>query len=107
MSFSKDNSTVTVLARSGSIDDACARYGLSRPKMYKMIKQFPQVAKRFGDMTLVDFAAVDAVIDSLPTTKEAPTLRARQLVNLPGSSRVSKVVAAARRRKATAEAAAQ
>jgi excisionase family DNA binding protein len=99
MSYSADIGSVVHLARSGSVDDACKRYGISRPKLYKMISEHPEVAKRFGGMTLIDFAAIDAVIDQLPTTREAPTTRGKQLVNLPGG-RVSKVVAAARARKA-------
>lgn len=106
MSYSADRAAVVLLARSGSVDDACLRYGISRPKLYVLIKEHPEVAKRFGGATLIDFAAVDSVIDNLPTTKDAPTSRNKQLVNLPGG-RISKTVRTARERKAIAEAAAK
>src|SRR5262249_45192346 len=106
MSYSADRAAVVLLARSGSIDDACLRYGISRPKLYTLIKEHPEIAKRLGGSTLVDFSVLDAVIDGLPTTKQAPTSRTKQLVNLPGG-RISKTVRTARERKAIAEAAAK
>ena len=93
------------IARSGSITDAQARYGVGRSKIYRMIKDCPQVARRFYGATIIDFAVADEFFNRLPTSTELPTKRLPNLVNV-GSNRPSRTVAAARaKRQAKNEAA--
>ena len=92
---------IPTIARYASIDDARKRYGLSRARMYNLIRQHPHIAKRLWGTSMVDLYSADAVFDALPTTAEAPSVRAGQLVNL-SDSKLSKKVIAARARKAKA-----
>jgi hypothetical protein len=94
-----------LLARTGSTKDATLRYGISRIKLYQLIKQHPQIAKRLGSLTLIDFAVMDALIESLPTTAEAPSVHRPNLVNLAGGKGKSKTVLAAHKRRAAERAA--
>ena len=96
--MSTNDAAVVMLAHSGSIKDAMLRYGISRPQVYKLIKAYPQIARRFGGMTLICFAAVEAAIEAMPLSCDAPHRR-KNLVNQPGG-RVSRKVAAYRARKA-------
>ena len=64
-----------------------------------------QIAKRLGSLTLIDFAVMDALIESLPTTAEAPSVHRPNLVNLAGGKGKSKTVLAAHKRRAAERAA--
>ncbi len=50
--------------RTGKIDQACLRYGLGRNTMRKVAEQAGAVVK-FGKCYLVNFAKVDAYMDSI------------------------------------------
>jgi hypothetical protein len=94
--------TLICLQRLGSIADGKARYKIPRNRWYALAKQHPGLLKRVLNRTLIDFAVADEIINNAPDYRAVPAgQRGGNLVNVPGG-RVSKVVAAARARKAKA-----
>ena len=51
--------------RFGSIPQACAYTGIGRNSMYELARQHP-IMRKFGGRSLIDFQALDSVLDNLP-----------------------------------------
>lgn len=62
MNVRKD--TAAAVAKTGRIEQACARYGLGRNTMRNVAEQAGAVIK-IGKCYLIDFQKVDAYMDSL------------------------------------------
>lgn len=60
----KRENACTVEAKTGSIDEACQRYGLGKATMRRVAEDAGAVI-RIGRRLLVNFARVDAFMDGL------------------------------------------
>jgi hypothetical protein len=60
-------SSENVRPRSGKIPDAVKRSGIARSSLYKLRAQYPELFRKLGASTLIDFDVLDRVIDELPT----------------------------------------
>jgi hypothetical protein len=58
--------------RSGRIDDAVARSGIGRSKLYQYAAEHPGLFRKNCSAIIVDYAALDALIAALPIAKLKP-----------------------------------
>ena len=52
--------------RSGSIKQACSRYGIGRSSLYAKAAHTPGLFRKWGTKTLVDYEIMDKVFSELP-----------------------------------------
>jgi hypothetical protein len=52
--------------RSGSVKQACSRYGVGRSSLYARAAHTPGLFRKWGVKTLVDYAVMDRVFSELP-----------------------------------------
>jgi hypothetical protein len=57
--------------RSGKIPAAVKRSGIARSSLYKLRAQYPELFRKLGAATLIDFDVLDRVIDELPTAEKS------------------------------------
>jgi hypothetical protein len=55
--------------RAGRIPEAVAYSGISRWALYKLAMQHPQLFRKIGRSTLVDFEILDGIIDGLEAAR--------------------------------------
>jgi hypothetical protein len=65
------DSTDHVFQRLATVDQACARYCLTRPKIYLLARENPKIMRRLFGRTVVDLAVMDELVDALPTANES------------------------------------
>ena len=53
--------------RFGKIPEALAYSGISRARFYQWVREHPELIKKNGRASLVDFTIFDALLDALPT----------------------------------------
>jgi hypothetical protein len=72
--------TMTEITRpkSGSIKRAVAIYGIGRSSLYGLARKHPQLFRKFGAKTLVDYEVLEDIIDGLPTGVDKDGWRGRQ-----------------------------
>jgi hypothetical protein len=64
--------------RLAPIDEATDYCGLSRSVLYELAPQWDGLFKKFGRRTLVDYAVLDRVLDTLPSARIRPPARLRK-----------------------------
>jgi hypothetical protein len=64
--------------RAGKIPAAIKRSGIARSSLYKLRAKYPELFRKLGSATLIDFDVLDRVIDELPIAeiKETPNANA-------------------------------
>src|SRR5262252_8476084 len=60
------SATRSLPPRSGSIKQACSRYGIGRSSLYQKAACTPGLFKKWGTKTLVDYEIMDRVFSELP-----------------------------------------
>jgi hypothetical protein len=66
----------TTRRRFGKIEpDATDYSGLSRASIYNLAGKFPELFRKHGSATLVDFSVLDTILDGLPVAKIKPPPR--------------------------------
>jgi hypothetical protein len=68
----KHNSALRVRPRFGRIPTAVDYSGLGRSKLYIAASEHPELFRKHGSATIVDFDVLDQILDALPTGKMKP-----------------------------------
>jgi len=61
--------TSEVRPRAGKIPAAIKRSGIPRSSLYKLRTKYPELFRKNGHATLIDFDVLDRVIDELPVAE--------------------------------------
>jgi hypothetical protein len=73
------SATRSLRPRSGSIKQACSRYGIGRSSLYQKAACTPGLFKKWGTKTLVDYEIMDKVFSELPPAEiKLPLSKARR-----------------------------
>ena len=62
-------SSENVRPRSGKIPAAIKHSGITRSSLYKLRTKYPDLFRKNGHATLIDFNVLDRVIDELPVAQ--------------------------------------
>jgi hypothetical protein len=73
------SATRSLPPRSGSIKQACSRYGIGRSSLYAKAACTPGLFRKWGAKTLVDYEIMDKVFSELPPAEiKLPLSKARR-----------------------------